>query len=255
MRSRSRKIQKLVYSLLFAAAGPHGGEDDGRPTSRADAEEYVLLYHYDTKRIWSGNMKRLLSVRVRFVSPPGAVKVTHTLRHSDRMERITDADHTYENDGIVKMVASVAVMISAGKNTQANELHIMEGSVVTDAFVSRMYKRTSCEMHVEETVWLKSYLFGAILIHMDYSFDDCDDLTRSTMMSRWRDMTMTQYRYYFTLVTPLDEHLTHRMGEDAVQSAPPQPSRQRAEALEPMSTVTELVADVPVFLCELIVLQ
>ena len=64
MRSRSRKIQKLVYSLLFAAAGPHGGEDDGRPTSRADAEEYVLLYRYDTKRIWSGNMKRLPSVSV-----------------------------------------------------------------------------------------------------------------------------------------------------------------------------------------------
>ena len=68
-------------------------------------------------------------------------------------------------------------------------------------------------------------------------------------------MTMTQYGCYFTLVIPLDEDLTHRMGEDAVQSAPPQPIRQRAEALEPMTTVTELVADVPVFLCELIGLQ
>ena len=125
----------------------------------------------------------------------------------------------------------------------------------TDAFVSRMYKGTSCRMHVGETVRLQINLFGAFPTRVNCSFEDCDDLTRSTMMSRWKGVTMQHCGYCFILVTPLDEYLTHRMGEDAVQSAPPQPTRQRAEALEPMTTVTELVADVPVFLCELIGLQ
>ena len=56
-------------------------------------------------------------------------------------------------------------------------------------------------------------------------------------------MTMQHCGYCFILVTPLDEYLTHRVGEDAVQHVPP------------THTVTELEANAPVFLRELIGLQ
>ena len=243
MRSRSRKMLKLDHTFPVVATGPPGGENDGRFPSRVDVEEYVLLYHYDTKRSRNRNLRQLLSVRVRFGSSHGAMMATHTWRHSDRMVCIIDADHTCENGGIVKTAASGAVMISAGKNARADELHIKEGSMGTDAFVSRMYKRTSCRMHVGETVRLQINLFGAFPTRVNCSFEECDDLTRSTMMSRWRDVIMLQCGYCFILVTPLDEYLTHRVGEDAVQHVPP------------THTVTELEANAPVFLRELIGLQ
>jgi hypothetical protein len=116
MRSRSRKIQRSVYASRFAATGPHGGEDEGRPPSHADVEEYGLL---------NDNIRQLLLVRVRFVSPPGAVQATHILRHSDWVVRITYANQSYEYGEIVKTVASGSVALFAVVNSRASELHIV----------------------------------------------------------------------------------------------------------------------------------
>ena len=120
-------MQKLDHPLPFVATRPHGEVDDGRPPSHVDVEEYVLLYHCDTQRRQNDNIRQLRLVRVRFESPPGAVKATHTLRHSDWVVRITYADQSHEYGEIVKTVASGAVVLSAEENARASELHITGG--------------------------------------------------------------------------------------------------------------------------------
>ena len=243
LRSRLREMLMLESPLLLGAIGPCKGEEEDRPPGYTRVAWVVPPHRHVTQRDFTDDLKPLREMTMIYKSSRDAVVASYTWWLDEWLVCIKDVDEPHDIGEIAETIASEAETISAEEGARAGELDILESPMGIDGYVIWKYKRPSCGLYVEVTIWSRHDLFGTTLIRTTCMSDGCADPTRSTLMPRRRNVTMPQYRFCFTSITPLDGHLTRFAGEDAVQPA------------LPMNTVIGLEVEAHAFLHEIPGLQ